>query len=147
VDVIDILALVSPHIATGNLLPLDSEYILHGLDNWIVAERPDSVLVGCGSLVRYNGVFAELRSLVVAPSYHGRGIGTEIVLRLLDRARMLGLREVFALTRAGAFFTRLGFAPAKLEQFPEKARHDCALCPRQHCCDEEAFTFHLESLQ
>ncbi len=147
VDVVDILALISPHVAVGNLLPRDTDQILSTLDHWAVAERADSILVGCGSLVLYNPALAELRSLVVAPSYHGKGIGTEIVSALLRQARALGLREVFTLTRVGAFFTRLGFAPARLDQFPEKARQDCTLCPRQHCCDEEAFVSYLDPLQ
>ncbi|MCZ7543031.1 MAG: GNAT family N-acetyltransferase [Anaerolineae bacterium] len=75
VDVVDILALTSPHVAVGNLLPLDTNCVLKGLSQWVVVERPDSVLVGCGSLVLYNGALAELRSLVVAPAYHGQGIG------------------------------------------------------------------------
>ena len=146
-DVTDILALISPHVAAGTLLPRSADQILSTLDQWVVVERPDGILVGCGSLVRYNGALAELRSLVVARPYHGHGIGREIVVALLERARALGVHTVFTLTRVEAFFARLGFAPAALEQFPEKARLDCALCPRQHCCDEQALVIHLNPLQ
>lgn len=144
VDVIDILALISPHVAAGTLLPRNAGQIFRALDDWVVAERSDGFLMGCGSLVTYNPALAELRSLVVAPSYHGMGLGREIVMALLQRAQAQGIRDVFTLTRVGPFFERLGFAPAHLDQFPDKARQDCALCPRQHCCDEAAFVYHLE---
>jgi predicted GNAT family N-acyltransferase len=50
--------------------------------------------------------------IAVMAGYRGRGIGTRILLRLLDEARRLGIREPYlhAQVQAVPFYEKLGFA-------------------------------------
>ncbi len=66
-------------------------------------------LVGCGALHVMWQDLAEVRTLAVAPSHHGRGVGSALLLRLLDSARELGVSRVFCLTFETDFFARHGF--------------------------------------
>jgi len=73
-----------------------------------VAEDAGEV-VGCGALHVMWEDLAEVRTLAVAPSHAGRGIGAALLERLLESARALGIRRVFCLTFETEFFARHGF--------------------------------------
>jgi predicted N-acetyltransferase YhbS len=49
-----------------------------------------------------------LAGMVVAPSWRGRGLGSRLVLALLDEAQRLRQSEVFLGTDGPSFYTRLG---------------------------------------
>jgi len=78
------------------------------LDGFVVAaEGP--VVVACAGIERHGAV-GLLRSVAVAGSHAGNGLGTKLVRAVLDRARALGLREVYLLTMSAAgYFPRFGF--------------------------------------
>jgi amino-acid N-acetyltransferase len=66
-------------------------------------------IVGAVGLERY-GRAALLRSLVVAPSHRGQGMGAALTRRALEVARAEDVERVFLLTiTAVEFFQRLGF--------------------------------------
>jgi len=73
-----------------------------------------------------------LRSLVVADSERGRGLGRELVVVALEAARPLG-PEVFALTTTAArFFRELGFVDVERSHAPEALQRTAqftSLCP------------------
>jgi N-acetylglutamate synthase-like GNAT family acetyltransferase len=75
---------------------------------FIVAREGDSV-VACGGSEAYQ--FAALiRSIAVAPSHRGHGLGRRIVRQLLDRLASRGLREFYLLTTgAEEYFRKRGF--------------------------------------
>jgi amino-acid N-acetyltransferase len=82
-------------------------------DHWktfIVARDGDDV-VGCGGAEAYP--FAALiRSIAVAGSHRGRGIGRRIVRQLVDRLASRGIREFYLLTTtAEPYFVKRGFKP------------------------------------
>lgn len=84
----------------------------------------DDVIVGCGALHVLWADLGEIRTVAVAPSVTGRGVGYAIVGRLLDAARELALQRLFVLTFETRFFTRHGFAeiegtPVTAEVFEE----------------------------
>ena len=136
----DIPAMVSimvPYIATGDLLPRTVEDLRRDLDRYVVAMDGDFV-VGMGALKPYSPDLAEVIAVAVRASHQGVGAGRLVVGHLIERARRLGIHEVFALTRRPFFFHRLGFRPADKSLFPQKVWLDCASCPRQHDCDEIA---------
>jgi predicted GNAT family N-acyltransferase len=64
--------------------------------------------VGTG---RVNGA-GRIGRIAVFAGQRGRGIGTQILLRLLDEARRLGIREPYlhAQVQAVPFYEKLGFA-------------------------------------
>lgn len=64
--------------------------------------------VGTGRLNRAG----KIGRIAVIAGHRGRGIGTQILLRLLDEARRLGIREpcLHAQVQAVPFYEKLGFA-------------------------------------
>ena len=52
---------------------------------------------------------AEIRTIAVARTPAGTGVGPALVARLIGRPRDLGLRRLFVLTFETAFFARHGF--------------------------------------
>ncbi len=130
----------------GQLLPRSVEAIRGSIENWIVAEHSARV-VGCGSLAEMGPTLSEVRSLAVAPEYRKHGIGAQIAVALMDEARLRGIPTVFALTRAVAFFEKLGFTVTVKEDFPEKVWRDCMICPVQNACDEVAVVHPIASGQ
>jgi amino-acid N-acetyltransferase len=134
-DVDGIAALLGPYIRLGELLPRDPSEISLSIDRWVVVVEADQV-IGCGSLVAYSDELCEVRSLAVAPERRGEGVGRALIQALFDLARQLGVRRLFALTRAVPFFIQSGFAQIDMVEIPEKVWRDCAPCPLRDRCDE-----------
>lgn len=134
-DVEGIVALLGPYIHRGELLPRDPDEISQSIGHWVVAVEGGQVL-GCGSLVAYSPELYEVRSLAVAPHSRGMGIGRALMEKLYEAAHALGVRRLFALTRAVPFFIQSGFAQIDMVEIPEKVWRDCAPCPLRDRCDE-----------
>jgi amino-acid N-acetyltransferase len=81
---------------------------------------------------------AEIRSLAVADSHHGLGIGTELVKASLAEAMTFGINRVFTLTYQPAFFRQLGFRDIDKGELPHKVWSDCIQCSKFPDCNEEA---------
>jgi amino-acid N-acetyltransferase len=87
-------------------LPLDG--LEPALATAVVA-RDGAAVVACAALELY-GDAALLRSVAVAQSRRGEGLGLRISQAALDLARDRGARRVFLLTQtAEGFFPKLGF--------------------------------------
>ncbi len=91
-----------------------------------VAEHQDEV-VGCGALHVLWSDLGEVRTVAVAPTITGQGIGHAIVDKLLDVARELQLQRLFVLTFETEFFGRHGFTeiegtPVTAEVYDEMRR-------------------------
>jgi acetyltransferase len=94
-------------------------FIDYDRDMALVAERPDpatdgnSSLVAVGRIQRTEPGEAEF-SLLVADAYQGRGLGTELLRRLVQIGRQEGLRRITAMISSGngamqAVARKLGF--------------------------------------
>ena len=143
-DVPAIHALLTRYAADQLLLPRSPEDILSRIANFAVAETTDGVFAGCVALRDYGNRLFEVRSLAVHPDFIERRIGSNLVRFQTERLRHSGGCRVFALTYHPHLFTRLGFAPADKALFPEKIWSDCQICPRQHCCDEDAVLLEVQ---
>jgi N-acetylglutamate synthase-like GNAT family acetyltransferase len=136
-------SLVAPWVASGDLLPRSRYDFCRHIREYHVAVDHDGSVVGSVALKLYSLELGELGALAVRGDWQGVGLGRALCATVVEEARDLGLREVFALTRKPLFFTRLGFEPAEREHFPLKVWADCARCPRQDACDEVAVTLKL----
>ena len=141
-DVPDIHRLVNHYAGERIMLPRTLTDLYENVWEFTVAEE-DGKLLGCGALKLYNQEVAEIRSLCVDESLKSKGIGREVMEELLDEAETFGLKTVFALTVAPAFFEKLGFHQIPRERFPTKVWRDCLRCERYTCCDEKAVTMEL----
>lgn len=136
-DVDAIHDLIEEASRTTTVLPRPRRTIQENLDRFVVAER-DGRIVGCGSLALFTPYLAEVRSLVVADGLRGRGVGGAVVRALVEAARQMGVRRVFALTDNPAFFQRLDFTLTDKSTLPHKVWNECARCPKFLTCTEEA---------
>jgi amino-acid N-acetyltransferase len=109
-DVRAIRALVAPLAERRVLLNKEAVAYYESVTDFVVAEVADRV-VGCGALHVLWEDLGEVRTLAVDASALGTGVGSAVLERLVERARLLGLSRLFCLTFETAFFTRHGFAP------------------------------------
>jgi amino-acid N-acetyltransferase len=112
-DVRAVRALVEPYAEARILLAKELVGYFESVQEFLVAdvapEGSPAHVVGCGALHVMWDDLAEIRTLAVGPERKGTGVGHQLVVALLERARLLGLRRVFCLTFEVAFFERHGF--------------------------------------
>jgi amino-acid N-acetyltransferase len=136
-DAADIKVLIEGFTRDGTLLPRSLAEICENIRDFVVAETAGKI-VGCGALHLYGTHLAEIRSIAVWPSAHGRGAGRLLVTTLLNDVELHHVTCVCLFTRVPEFFAHMGFTLTVRQQFPEKVFKDCANCPWQHKCDEVA---------
>ncbi|MER2598599.1 MAG: N-acetyltransferase [Caldilineales bacterium] len=141
-DITAICALINSFAARNLMLPRSETQVNAALPRFLIAEA-EGELLGCGSLVDLAPDLAEIRSLAVAATAHGRGIGGDIVSALLEMARTLGTAQVCALTLRPNFFQRQGFHIVGRWTLTPKVWHECVYCPKFHRCDEVAMLLDL----
>ena len=127
---------------TGDVLPRSEGEIYGTLRDFMVVRDGDRLLAAGALHIEWKDL-AEVKSMVVDPGQQGRGLGRIVVEGLLEEARSLGLRTVFALTTTPAFFERLGFRQAAVSAFPRKVWNECFRCPKYANCDEVALSIDL----
>ena len=107
-DVWAIRDLVAPLAERRVLVSKDPVAYFEGLQEFRVAEV-DGVVVGCGALHVMWEDLAEIRTLAVADSHLGHGVGGRLLEALTEDAIALGVERLFCLTFETDFFTRHGF--------------------------------------
>jgi amino-acid N-acetyltransferase len=124
-DAGSILELVSQYAAQGLMLPRTLEEIAVRIDNYVVTIDSDGDIVACAALEEYSPSLAEVSSVAVAPSHHGKGLGSQVVLGVERLARARDIEELFALSLTDRFFLSLSYKPTTISRYPEKlARYD-----------------------
>jgi len=116
--------------------------IFESLRDYWVCEK-DGEIVGCAALHVDWEDLAEVRSLAVAESHQGHGIGTRLLKRCLREAKQLGVPRIFALTYVPAFFEKYGFRPCAKEELPRKIWSECIRCHKFPDCDETALALEV----
>jgi len=124
-DAGQILELVSPYATQGLMLPRTLDQIASRIDNYVVATDSAGRVLACAALEEYSPSLAEVSSVAVAPTQHGKGLGSQVVLGVERLARARDIDEVFALSLTDNFFLSLGYKPCTVSRYPEKlARYD-----------------------
>ena len=114
-DVRAIRALIDANVASGRLLNKAMVTLYEDIQEFLVAERADGMIAGCGALHVMWEDLAEIRTIAVQDGHQGHGVGHLLVGELLATARQLGVARVFVLTFAVSFFASHGFAKIKGE--------------------------------
>ena len=124
-DVSQIWELVSEYAAQGLMLPRTVDQVASRLENYVVATDGKGRVVACAALEEYSPSLAEVSSVAVAPTHHGKGLGTQVVLGVERLARARDIEELFALSLTDNFFLGLSYKPTTISRYPEKlARYD-----------------------
>jgi len=108
-DVVAMQRLIAPLAEEGILLGKELVTLYETVQEFRVAEAEDGQIVGIGALHVFWEDLGEIRTLVVAPPWLGRGVGRAVLQSLESEARELGLRRLFCLTFEVEFFERNGF--------------------------------------
>lgn len=107
-DLDAIATCIEPFVAEKKILRRAFSELQSLIPSYVVAEA-DNKIVGCVVLEVYSPKLAEVRSLVVSPDYHGKGIGKRLVNACVERAKEQGVFEVMAITSEDLFFQSCGF--------------------------------------
>lgn len=107
-DIAFIRRMVDSYTLDGRLLAKAWVNLYEDVQEFLVAEQADRV-IGCGALHVMWEDLAEVRTLAVDPAHQRAGVGSAVLLALLERARALGVHRVFCLTFETEFFGRHGF--------------------------------------
>ena len=135
-DIPAMLELVEPEVQTGVILKRDSDDTATNIRSYQLAFEEER-LVGFCALHIHTITLAEVRSLVVDDTVRGKGVGSSLIKKALDEAKLLGLKEVLSLTYKQAFFERLDFKEIPKESLPEhKIWADCINCKHFPICNE-----------
>jgi amino-acid N-acetyltransferase len=118
-DVKHIKRLIEPLVSERILLGKDPVVFYESIQQFVVAEEADTI-VGCGALHVMWRDLAEVRTLAVAETHRGLGVGHVILEELEKNARELGISRLFCLTFETTFFESHGFA-AIGENEPDRA--------------------------
>lgn len=135
-DISGIESLVNGYAAERVMLPRTAESIELALDDFIVATDDRGHVIACGALKMYSPSLAEVASVAVDRTMHGRRLGTMVVTEVERLAEARGVAELFAITLTPEFFESLGYERSDRALYPEKLRRDCATCPRKFGCIE-----------
>jgi amino-acid N-acetyltransferase len=123
-DIPEVLSLMRPFIDKEVLVERREEDLAARLGDFVVYEV-DGLIHACGALHRSgeDPRRAEVAAVAVDEIYAGFGVGRRIVSYLLERARELGLRQVYVLTTQTAdWFVQFGFREGGVEDLPQDRR-------------------------
>jgi amino-acid N-acetyltransferase len=114
--------------------------VLRHAETALVARLRGGV-VGSAVLELY-GEEALLRSVAVAESLRGSGLGVRLTGAALDLAHRRGIRRVFLLTETAArFFPRFGFRSVERSQVPEAVQQSVEF---RSACPQSALAMELK---
>jgi amino-acid N-acetyltransferase len=111
-DVAAVRGLLDANVRRRILLDKPTVTLYEDIQEFWVVERgagSSAEVVGCGALHVMWEDLAEVRTLAVNPAVKGLGVGHQLLEKLLETARWLGVRRVFCLTFEVGFFAKHGF--------------------------------------
>lgn len=124
-DAAQILELVTEYAAQGLMLSRTFDEIAARIDSYVVATDDAGRVIACAALEEYSPSLAEVSSVAVASSHHGKGVGSQVVLGVERLARARDIEELFAMSLTDRFFLSLSYQPTTISRYPEKlARYD-----------------------
>lgn len=138
-DVPSIQSLVNGFADKDRMLHRSLNELYDNVRDFFVAEEAGEIVGCCALRVVWNDL-AEVKSLAVAASQQGKGLGRQLVEHCVEEARQLHLPRVFCLTYEVEFFRRCGFHVVDRALFPRKVWSECVRCPKFFNCTEVAMT-------
>ena len=107
-DVKGIRKLIDLYAPQRRILSKETVTLFESVQEFVVAVDGENV-VGCGALhVLWEDV-AEVRTVAVNEELRGKGVGHQILEKLIERANAVGVKKLFCLTFETEFFGRHGF--------------------------------------
>ncbi len=132
--------LIRHYALQGVILERSREDIHDNLENFIVAEDSGTV-IGAATFFDYGASLKEVRSFAIKEEYHGKGIGSALLKKLIVNINGKSNTRIFTLTYKPEFFSKNGFTVVSKDDFPEKIWKDCRNCKDWDNCGETALVF------
>ncbi len=107
-DVLSIRKLVDTYAPERRLLSKATVTLYEAVPDFLVIEK-DGQIIGAGAVYVLWEDLAEVRTVAVFPEFKNKGIGSQLLSALLQKAKDLGVKRVFCLTFETKFFTKHGF--------------------------------------
>jgi len=155
-DVKEILELINGFAQSNLMLPRGPQYLYENIRDFFIAvpkspsitekarpkgKRPK--IVACASLHVLWEDIAEIRATAVHADIQKQGLGERITEYIIEEARLLGIKKLFAFTLAEEFYKKLGFERKDKEELPAKVWGECSRCPKYFQCDEIGMILNL----
>lgn len=135
-DIPEMLALVEEEVEKGLILFRSGAEIATTIRSYTIV-RKDGVLIGFVALHIHSEKLAEIRSLVITQSERFKGIGSQLVEKVIIEAREIGVKELIVLTYNPAMYNKFEFIEIDKESLPEqKIWTDCIKCKHFPVCNE-----------
>ncbi len=144
-DIADIARIINDYAERGVMLHRSLLELYEHLRDFQIISVDNQVVAVAGLRIMWSNL-AEVYALAVRPDYKGQGLGKALVLRLIQEARHLGIRRVFALTYEKIFFERCDFIVADRQALPMKVWSECVRCSKNAACDEIAVIRELQDV-
>lgn len=136
-DVKKIQKLINFYAKRDEMLPRSLNELYENIRDFFIFEH-DGKIAGCSALHICWEDLGEIKSLAVAESKQGEGIGRKLLTACLEDAKRLKLKKIFALTYKPLYFKRFGFKEIDKAALPHKIWIDCVKCVKFPDCDENA---------
>lgn len=136
--------LVNYYAERGRMLHRSLESIFESIREFLVVADDEGKVVGCAAIDVVWSDLAEVKSVAVSPDARGQGVGKLLMRAVMEDARRIGVRRLFALTLEDSFFLKCGFEVIDRATLPEKVWRECLACPKADACDEIAMLRRLD---
>jgi amino-acid N-acetyltransferase len=124
------------------MLPLSLDELYHRAQAYRVIVNNDKI-IACAHLDIFTPSLAEIKSLAVLESEHGKGHGRTLVEDCEKEAKIIGIKKLFVLTFQKDFFSKLGYNVVDRATLPEKVYKECVKCAFYEDCKEIAMVKNL----
>lgn len=136
-DIKQIQELINYFAKKDLMLPRSLNELYENLRDFWVVEEAKKIVSSAALHISWEDL-AEIKSLAVAKSWQGKGLGEKLVLSCMDEARELGAKKIFVLTYKPDYFKRFGFKRVKHSDLPHKIWAECINCCKFPNCRETA---------
>ncbi len=136
-DVKEIQKLVNYYAKRERMLPRSLNELYESIRNFFVYVEGKKIYGCCALNIDWEDL-AEIKSLAVAKSRSGKGIGGKLLDCCLKDAGTLKVKKVFALTYVPEFFEKFGFSLIDKKELPHKIWSECIKCMYFPNCKEIA---------
>ena len=139
-DINAIYDIIKSYSNDGVILERSHGNIKLSLSDFHVAEL-NHAIAGVISHFDYGTHLKEIRSLGVKKNFLRRGIGSALLMKVIQDLCRQNKPKIFVLTYTPEFFERNGFSVIQKDTLPEKIWKDCSKCKNIDICSEIALEY------
>jgi len=136
-DVKKIQKLINHYARHNQMLPRSLNELYENIRDFFVYAEGNAIYGCCALHIDWEDL-AEIKSLAVAKSKSGKGIGRRLLMQCLKEAKGLKVKRIFALTYIPGFFELFGFSVVSKKELPHKIWSECIKCVYFTGCKEIA---------